>query len=138
MLARQYLWRDGDDYAHGTGHGVGSFLSVHEGPQSISLSGFETKIQKGMIVSNEPGYYVPGSFGIRIENMMYVKDAEKAGFLCFQMLTLVPYARELIEINMLTKDELEYLQKYYTEIENKVSPLLSTEAKQWLQGQKLF
>jgi Xaa-Pro aminopeptidase len=135
VLARQYLWQDGKDYAHGTGHGVGSFLSVHEGPQSISLGGFEIAIQKGMVVSNEPGYYVPGEFGIRIENMMYAKESSKPGFLCFQDLTLVPYARELIDTNMLTEDELEHLRIYYKVIEKAVAPLLSDDAKEWLQGQ---
>lgn len=135
ILARQYLWNEGDDYAHGTGHGVGSFLSVHEGPQSISLAGFGTKIAKGMVVSNEPGYYVPGEFGIRIENMMYATDSKALNFLCFQMLTLVPYDKNLIETEMLTKDEYKYLKAYYLEIERKVAPLLSKSAKAWLQSQ---
>jgi len=138
ILARQYLWNEGDDYAHGTGHGVGSFLSVHEGPQNISLNGFGAKIVKGMIMSNEPGYYVPGEFGIRIENMMYVKDATSLGFLCFQMLTLVPYAKELIEIKMLTKEELRYLKAYYSNIEKNLGPLLSESASKWLQDQILI
>ena len=138
ILARQYLWNEGDDYAHGTGHGVGSFLSVHEGPQNISLNGFGAKIVKGMIMSNEPGYYVPGEFSIRIENMMYVKDATSLGFLCFQMLTLVPYAKELIEIKMLTKEELRYLKAYYSNIEKNLGPLLSESALKWLQDQILI
>jgi Xaa-Pro aminopeptidase len=130
-LARQYLWAKGKDYAHGTGHGVGSFLSVHEGPQSISLTGFGTYLQKGMVVSNEPGYYENGAFGIRIENMMYVANSAP-GFLCFKNLTLVPYARDLIDIDMLNQSELEYLQKSYNEIKEKVAPLLSDSAKKWL------
>tara|TARA_B110000503_G_scaffold78752_1_gene121107 strand:- start:1077 stop:2792 length:1716 start_codon:yes stop_codon:yes gene_type:complete len=138
ILARQYLWNQGDDYAHGTGHGVGSFLSVHEGPQNISLNGFGSKIAKGMIMSNEPGYYVPGEFGIRIENMMYVKNAESPGFLCFQMLTLVPYSKELIDMNMLTHDEMQYLKSYYSDIEQKLAPLLSVNALKWLKEQILI
>ena len=91
-----------------------------------------------MIMSNEPGYYVPGEFGIRIENMMYVKDATSLGFLCFQMLTLVPYAKELIEIKMLTKEELRYLKAYYSNIEKNLGPLLSESALKWLQDQILI
>ena len=135
VLARQYLWYDGDDYSHGTGHGVGSFLSVHEGPQNISLTGFSAKIEKGMVVSNEPGYYVPGEFGIRIENMMYARDAKDAGFLQFEMLTLVPYAIEMIDVHMLTATELEFLQSYYSEIYNKIFTLLSNSAQKWLKEQ---
>ena len=80
ILARQFLWQDGDDYPHGTGHGVGSFLSVHEGPQNISLTSHGTKLAAGMVISNEPGFYQPGDFGIRIENMMYVKETTNDNF----------------------------------------------------------
>ena len=90
ILARQFLWQDGDDYPHGTGHGVGSFLSVHEGPQNISLTSHGTKLAAGMVISNEPGFYQPGDFGIRIENMMYVKETTNDNFLEFAMLTLAP------------------------------------------------
>ena len=134
VLARQYLWQDRVDYAHGTGHGVGSFLSVHEGPQNISLAGFGTKLQPGMVVSNEPGYYVSGKFGIRIENMMYVKSLDDQGsqnFLTFEMLTLVPYAKELIDTNALSQVEIEFLRSYYQKIKQKVLPLLSGKAKTW-------
>lgn len=130
-LARQYLWAEGKDYAHGTGHGVGSFLSVHEGPQSISLAGFGAYLQPGMVVSNEPGYYEDGAFGIRIENMMYATESS-TGFLRFQNLTLVPYARELIDRDMLNDSELTYLKNYYKEIQEKIAPLLSDSAKKWL------
>ena len=132
ILARQYLWNDGVDYAHGTGHGVGNFLSVHEGPQNISLMGFETKIAKGMVMSNEPGYYVPGQFGIRIENMMYTKEIN-SGFLKFEMLTLVPYAKDLIDFDMLIESEIDYLKAYYLDIKHKIFPLLSDSAKEWLE-----
>lgn len=133
VLARQYLWQDGKDYAHGTGHGVGSFLSVHEGPQSISLSPNPTRLAKGMVVSNEPGYYVPGQFGIRIENMMYVKETSMPDYLEFKMLTLVPYAKDLIDLKLLNKEELEYLKNYYSEIKRWVQPLLSPKAGKWLE-----
>lgn len=137
ILARQYLWNEGKDYAHGTGHGVGSFLSVHEGPQNISLTGSAAKIQKGMVMSNEPGYYVPGEFGIRIENMMYAKESKNIGYLEFEMLTLVPYSKELINLKMLNKNELAYLTTYYKRIKELVMPLLSEDAKTWLQNQIL-
>lgn len=135
ILARQFLWKEGKDYAHGTGHGVGSFLSVHEGPQNISLIGTNSTIKKGMVMSDEPGYYEPGEFGIRIENMMYAKESKHTGFLEFEMLTLVPYSKELIIIKMLTEDELSYLKEYYYNIETLVAPHLSDTAKEWLKKQ---
>lgn len=132
ILARQFLWQDGNDYPHGTGHGVGSFLSVHEGPQNISLASYATKFASGMVVSNEPGFYVSGEFGIRIENMMYVRESSKANFLEFAMLTLVPYEKNLIDWSLLTKNELEYLTNYYRLIEEKIMPHLSSKAQKWL------
>jgi len=135
VLARQYLWQDGNDYAHGTGHGVGSYLNVHEGPASISLAGFGAKLASGMVLSNEPGYYVPGQFGIRIENMMYVKEAKEENFLEFEMLTLVPYAKDLIDVASLTKTEMEFLKTYYQNIGKYVKPLLSKKDKGWLEGE---
>ena len=135
ILARQFLWQEGKDYPHGTGHGVGSFLSVHEGPQNISLNSYNTKFASGMIVSNEPGFYVDGEFGIRIENMMYVKDSDYSNYLEFAMLTLVPYEKTLIDWQLITQDELKYLSQYYKLIENKILPRLSEKAKKWLQNQ---
>jgi Xaa-Pro aminopeptidase len=133
VLARQFLWADGDDYGHGTGHGVGSFLSVHEGPQNISLNSYQTKFASGMVVSNEPGFYVPGEFGMRIENMMYVGN--NASFLQFHMLTLVPYEKELIDFNLLTSTELQFLSDYYRKIDEKIMPHLSEMGKKWLAEQ---
>jgi Xaa-Pro aminopeptidase len=135
ILARQFLWKQGKDYAHGTGHGIGSFLSVHEGPQNISLTGTMSTIKKGMVISDEPGYYVPGKFGIRIENMMYAKESKYPGFLEFVMLTLVPYSKELIIIEMLNKEELAYIKEYYFNIETLVALHLSDNAKSWLKKQ---
>lgn len=132
ILARQFLWQDGDDYGHGTGHGVGSFLSVHEGPQNISLNSYHTKFASGMVVSNEPGFYRPGEFGIRIENLMYVRQACHSGFLEFQMLTLVPYSRDLIDWGMLGPHELAYIKNYYLHIKEKILPHLSRGAQTWL------
>jgi Xaa-Pro aminopeptidase len=135
ILARQYLWQSGLDYAHGTGHGVGSFLSVHEGPQSISLTGYGAQIKAEMVVSNEPGYYLPGEFGIRIENLMFAKNSVLPEFLEFEMLTLVPYAKELIDFTMLNQYEHSYLRKYYQAIDDNISSILSTQAKLWLKNQ---
>lgn len=150
VLARQYLWQSGLDYGHGTGHGVGSFLSVHEGPCSISLIN-SCPIETGMVLSNEPGYYVPGEFGIRIENMMYACPAENftiesddgpddfrdnessryGKFLGFKNLTMVPYCFDLIDFSMLSNDEMEHLKNYYQTISNNLRHLLSNSAKKW-------
>lgn len=136
VLARQFLWRDYKDYPHGTGHGVGNFLSVHEGPQNISLRS-NIPLEPGMILSNEPGYYITGEFGIRIENLIYVKKVENKDsinqhYLEFDNLTLVPYAKELIDVEILNTDEKNYLKQYYKKINNVVYPLLSGKAKAWL------
>ncbi len=133
ILARQYLWQNGLDYQHGTGHGVGSFLSVHEGPQSISAAGFSSMIKSGMIVSNEPGYYEPGSFGIRIENLIYAKESQHTnGFIEFVNLTLVPYSKALIDMKLLSDSEISYLRDYYNQISTQVLPKLSISAQVWL------
>ncbi|AFE49291.1 aminopeptidase P family protein [Rickettsia prowazekii] len=129
ILARQYLWQDMIDYPHGTGHGVGSFLSVHEGPQSINLSN-KIILKAGMILSNEPGFYIPGKYGIRIENLIYVK--ENNGWLEFETLSLVPYASKLIDVALLNIDEINYIKEYYNKIRAKIYNLLSTQAKYWL------
>lgn len=138
VLARQYLWKQGADYAHGTGHGVGSFLSVHEEPCSISLSGYGAVLKLGMVLSNEPGYYVPGEYGIRIENLMYVSNADADNFLQFNMLTMVPYAKDLIVKEMLNTQEMKYIKSYYEDILSKVEPLLSDGAKTWLENEMIF
>ncbi len=108
-LARYDLWQHGLNYEHGTGHGVGSYLSVHEGPQGISPRMNATSLQPGMVVSNEPGYYKAGEYGIRIENMMVVQKSEHDGYLCFETLTQVPYEESLIDLALLTDAELNYL-----------------------------
>ncbi|WP_168455718.1 aminopeptidase P family protein [Wolbachia endosymbiont of Ctenocephalides felis wCfeJ] len=129
ILARVHLWKFGIDYMHGTGHGVGSYLSVHEGPQAIS-KGNKVKLMPGMILSNEPGYYIPGKYGIRIENLMYV-DKQENGFLNFKQLTSIPYDRRLIDTKMLTKDEIDWINNYhqfvYKNLEN------SVKDKGWLE-----
>ena len=116
-VARLALWKAGLDYAHGTGHGVGSYLSVHEGPQRIAKTGTE-KLLAGMILSNEPGYYKPGSYGIRLENLIIVtpEEALPEGDIAmhgFETLTLVPFDKRLLRTSLLTRDELHWLDEYH-------------------------
>ena len=127
--ARKYLNESKLDYAHGTGHGVGFFLNVHEGPQSISKLN-KVKIQEGMILSNEPGYYKKGSYGIRIENLVFVKKDKKK--ICFENLTLAPIEKDLINFNLLTKSEKDYLFKYHLDVYSKLSKYLSPNERKWL------
>jgi Xaa-Pro aminopeptidase len=127
--ARKYLNESKLDYAHGTGHGVGFFLNVHEGPQSISKLN-KVKIREGMILSNEPGYYKKGSFGIRIENLVFVKKVKKKIF--FENLTLAPIEKDLINFNLLTKLEKNYLFKYHLDVYSKLSKYLSPNERKWL------
>jgi Xaa-Pro aminopeptidase len=127
--ARKYLNESKLDYAHGTGHGVGFFLNVHEGPQSISKLN-KVKIQEGMILSNEPGYYKKGSFGIRIENLVFVKKIKKKIY--FKNLTLAPIEKDLINYNLLTKLEKNYLFKYHLDVYSKLSKYLTLNEKKWL------
>ena len=117
------------DYGHGTGHGVGFFLNVHEGPQSLSKYN-SVKIKEGMIVSNEPGYYEEGKFGIRIENLVYVKKIKNV--LKFKNLTMAPIDKDLINEKLLTFDEKEYLLKYNLEIYTNISKFLNKKEKKWL------
>lgn len=136
VLARRALWEAGLDYAHGTGHGVGSFLSVHEGPQSISKRGMEPLLE-GMILSNEPGYYKSGAFGIRIENLVLVSPAEipEEGEIAmhgFETLTLCPIERRLIDPELLERNELKWLDAYHARVWEELSPLLAAAAKNWL------
>jgi len=141
-FARRPLWEAGLDYAHGTGHGVGSFLSVHEGPQRIAKSGggqagTEQELLAGMILSNEPGYYKTGEYGIRIENLVLVEerqiDGAEAPFLGFETLTFAPIDRALIATEMLTSDERAWLDGYHAEVLAKLGPQLSGEDKAWLE-----
>ncbi|EIG61630.1 MULTISPECIES: aminopeptidase P family protein [unclassified Bradyrhizobium] len=134
-LARQYLWAAGVDFEHGTGHGVGSYLSVHEGPARISKLG-TTPLKRGMILSNEPGYYKTDGFGIRIENLELVvaadiKGAEKS-MNAFETLTLAPIDRRLIDVGMLGKDELDWLNAYHARVRTEVRPALDATTKAWL------
>ncbi len=113
VLARNALWQAGLDYDHGTGHGVGSYLGVHEGPQYISKRGSNTPLMPGMIISNEPGVYITGKYGIRIENLVVVRESSIPKFLEFETITLVPIDSSLIDLSMLTKNEIEWLDNYH-------------------------
>ena len=134
-LARQYLWAVGLDFEHGTGHGVGSYLSVHEGPARISKLG-TTPLKRGMILSNEPGYYKTDGFGIRIENLELVVAAEIQGaekpMNAFETLTLAPIDRRLIDVAMLSRDELDWLNAYHARVRAEVRPALDEATKSWL------
>jgi Xaa-Pro aminopeptidase len=135
-FARQFLWQAGLDFDHGTGHGVGSYLSVHEGPARISKLGGAT-LKRGMILSNEPGYYRTGAYGIRIENLILVTEAAAiAGaekpLNAFETLTLVPIDTRLIEPAMLTADERAWLDAYHTRVRETLGPLLDTATRAWL------
>ena len=129
VRARKYLKKNGLDYAHGTGHGVGFFLNVHEGPQSISKHN-NIKIEKGMILSNEPGYYKKNHFGIRIENLIYTKKLKNKLF--FENLTFAPLEKDLINYKLLNKNEKDYLFKYNLNIYSNYSALLNKKERKWL------
>jgi len=129
IRARKFLKRDGLDYAHGTGHGVGFFLNVHEGPQSISKFN-SVKLEEGMIVSNEPGYYKKGHYGIRIENLVYIKKEKNN--LIFKNLTLAPIEKDLINYDLLNNSEKDYLFKYHLKIYSTFSKFLNLNERKWL------
>lgn len=137
-FARQFLWADGVDYAHGTGHGVGCYLSVHEGPQRISTRGSEVPLQPGMVLSNEPGYYKPGAFGIRIENLVVVTPVEppptgaERPTLGFDTLTLCPYEPRLIEREQLLPEECAWIDAYHAHVRSTLTPRLPDDAAAWL------
>ena len=127
--ARIFLKKINLDYGHGTGHGVGFFSNVHEGPQAISKFN-SIELKEGMIVSNEPGYYEEGKFGIRIENLIYIK--RKKGKLYFKNLTMAPIDKDLIEEKLLTNKEKDYLFKYNLEVYNNISRFLNKSERNWL------
>ncbi len=131
VLAREHLWRAGLNYDHGTGHGVSSFLSVHEGPCAISKRGHQ-ELLPGMILSNEPGFYKDGEYGIRIENLLLVEETEQKNFLQFRTLTLAPLDPGLVDFKMLTYPEKKWLINYHQEICDKLSDKLGEENRSWL------
>jgi Xaa-Pro aminopeptidase len=133
-LARKPLWEIGLDYEHGTGHGVGSFLSVHEGPQRISKLPNTVALRPGMIVSNEPGYYKEGGYGIRIENLILVQKADEAGkFLRFETLTLAPIDRSLVDMSLMKDDELAWLNAYHARVLKEIGPQVDAPTRAWLE-----
>ena len=136
-LARLPLWRAGLDYDHGTGHGVGSYLGVHEGPQRVSKLPNRVALEPGMIVSNEPGYYKPGAYGIRIENLVAVietprRDGEDIDMLGFETLTLAPIDLALVEPALMTADEIAWLDGYHARVRDALTPLVDAETAGWL------
>ena len=133
VLARQFLWKFFLDYPHGTGHGVGHYLSVHEGPQGISKFNHH-ELQNNMIVTIEPGYYIPEKYGIRIENIVVVKTVDgNKDFLQFETLTLAPIAYNLIDVNLLTANEKKWLLSYHKKISNTLYPFLDNIDKEYLE-----
>ncbi|MFK7829232.1 MAG: M24 family metallopeptidase [Congregibacter sp.] len=139
ILARQFLWQTGRDYDHGTGHGVGAFLSVHEGPQRIAKAWNATSLSPGMIVSNEPGYYRDNEFGIRCENLCVVVDIDapdqEVPMLGFEALTLVPFDRRLMELSLMSDAELDWVNRYHARVLAAAADLLDdVQDREWLQA----
>ncbi|MDH5564353.1 MAG: M24B family metallopeptidase, partial [Nitrospirota bacterium] len=137
-LARVPLWAMGLDYDHGTGHGVGSFLGVHEGPQRISKSANDVALKPGMIVSNEPGYYKTGAFGIRLENLVVVKREELSqdstrSFLAFNTLTVVPFDRRLIVAGLLSNQERDWINSYHARVWHCLEGKVDADTRLWLE-----
>lgn len=139
-FAREHLWKAGKDYMHGTGHGVGAALNVHEGPQRISRVPDKQPLVEGMIVSNEPGYYEEGNFGVRIENLLIaaprhdIESFSGRGFLGFEKLTMIPIQHKCMDFDLLTPTEINWIDMYHAEIREKVAPLVkSKEGMAWLQ-----
>ena len=135
-LARKSLWDVGLDYDHGTGHGVGSYLGVHEGPQSISPLAYNVPLKPGMIISNEPGYYKTGEYGIRIENLVIVGNSkyeeEERPMLTFETITMVPIDTRLVNVHMMTAAEITWLNIYHAKVREKIMPFLKGKDKEWL------
>jgi Xaa-Pro aminopeptidase len=139
-FARQFLWRDGVDFDHGTGHGVGCYLSVHEGPHNISKRPSDVALRPGMIVSNEPGYYKPGAYGIRIENLVAVvelspqPEGAERQTLGFETLTLAPYERRLIDVGLLSPEERSFVDDYHARVREVISPLVDAGSARFLRA----
>ena len=139
ILARQFLWNEGLDYDHGTGHGVGSYLSVHEGPQRIGKAHNGTRLLPGMVVSNEPGFYKAECFGMRCENLVLVTEADEfAGStprtLTFEALTLVPFDKRMLDLSLLTSNEVNWLNNYHGLVRETLASRLDDTNRQWLEN----
>lgn len=138
ILARKPLWDAGMNFLHGTGHGVGFFLNVHEGPHGITAGPSRrgnVQIRPGMVISNEPGYYEDGKYGIRIENLVVCKDSDEEGFLEFETITLYPIDKKLIDKSMLDSKQIDWLNGYHEKVWEKLSPKLDENLRKWLQDQ---
>ena len=131
-LARKYLKQVNKNFDHGTGHGVGSFLNVHEGPQVISPNG-SVNFKHGMIVSNEPGYYKKNNYGIRIENLILAKVANN--ILKFETITLAPLEKQLIDHNLLSREEIKWIDDYHYKVRKYLLPFMSDKQSIWLKGE---
>jgi Xaa-Pro aminopeptidase len=132
-LARQALWDVGLNYAHGTGHGVGAFLGVHEGPIGISAR-YTLPLETGHIISNEPGYYKTDAYGIRIENLVLVVQSPKAeGFNAFETLTLAPIDTRLMDKSLLNTAEIDWLNAYHARVNREIGPALAPDVRAWLE-----
>lgn len=136
VLARQFLWKEGKAYYHGTGHGVGYFINCHEGPQNIRLNINPTPLEPGMITSNEPGLYLEGRYGIRTENLIVTEkyaNTEFGDFLHFHPMTLFPYDRKLIDLDIMTPEEIKWVNDYHQLVRSRLTPLVSAEEAKWLE-----
>ena len=137
ILARKALWDEGLNYLHGTGHGIGHFLNVHEGPQSIRMNENPTELKEGMVTSNEPGIYRSGEYGIRLENLIvtkHVTSTEFGDFLCFETITLFPFDINCIEKSLMTQKEIDWLNSYHKDVYNKLEIHLDENEKKWLKS----
>jgi Xaa-Pro aminopeptidase len=134
-LARLDLWQQGKDFGHGTGHGIGYFLNVHEGPQGLSPSvqgPGNTILEAGMMLTNEPGFYLKGAYGIRIENVLVCQPNEKEGFFQFETMTYCPLDKNLIKTELLDEKEIKWINNYHQSVYQLLNDKLSNELKLWL------
>jgi len=139
-LSRQYLWNMGMDFGHGTGHGVGFFLCVHEGPAKISPHPVDVKLEQGMVLTNEPGVYREGEYGIRLESMILVEPAfenDFGSFMKFKNMTYCHFERNLIDETILSQKEIEWINAYHAEVYEKLSPVLKQDVALWLKDKTL-
>jgi Xaa-Pro aminopeptidase len=137
VLARQFIWAEGQNFLHGTGHGVGHFLPVHEGPQSIRMNYNPSPLQPGMVTSNEPGLYKTGQYGIRIENLLLTVPYKTTAFgeyYAFETLTLAPIDTGLIDRSLMSAADTQWLNAYHQRVYDKLGPFLSKEENEWLKN----
>ncbi len=137
ILARGPMWKEGIDYGCGTGHGVGFFLNVHEGPQGLSQKLVDVPMEAGMVITNEPGIYREGVHGVRIENIMLIKDkveTEFGQYLCFEPITLAPICTRAIVKDDLTRSQISWLNQYHQAVFDGLAPLLSADERKWLEN----